>query len=529
MDNCVNATRTLLHWLWVKHTKSFLEDQVLGHPNHPSLLSITDTLDQYNIEHLALQTDFEKLVQAPLPAIVQFKHGQDGIFKVVSQIDDRNVTLHDNIKHKEIIPINDFKKQWTGITLLCELNENVAEPGIKKRQKKRNRKYAAIGLIAFLLITLTTFSFYNSVTANSFTSSWVSLAAISVLKILGIVVSSFLLWFEVDQYNPTLQQICSTGKKVNCNAVLQSKYAKFLDGTLSLSSIGFSYFFGTLLCLVLTNFSSGALTIVGFLSFLAAPAVLFSLYQQAFVIKQWCKLCVFAQLILIAEIIVVSTMGLTFSDTGLYPIILLSLLVAIALTAWQFAKPLIEAKKKAVRSGQNLSKIKNKSEVFFSILNQGNTILHSTNGLGIEFTNENAKHHVVKVCNPYCGPCSKAHPVLDELYTKGLINLQIIFTADPEKNERMAKPVSHLMAVLEKDKAQIHHALDDWYNASTKDYDVFAAKYPMNGELKQQKDHLVAMANWCQEQQIKHTPTIFINGKELPTEYTVDELEMVLQ
>ena len=31
------------------------------------------------------------------------------------------------------------------------------------------------------------------------------------------------------------------------------------------------------------------------------------------------------------------------------------------------------------------------------------------------------------------------------------------------------------------------HALDDWYLAPKKDYEVFAEKYPMNGELKMQE------------------------------------------
>jgi ABC-type bacteriocin/lantibiotic exporter with double-glycine peptidase domain len=61
------------------------------------------------------------------------------------------------------------------------------------------------------------------------------------------------------------------------------------------------------------------------------------------------------------------------------------------------------------------------------------------------------------------------------------------------------------------------------------DYDVFAAKYPMNGELAQQKTMIKAMQDWAEREQITHTPTIFINGYELPSAYEVEDLKYVLQ
>ena len=62
----------------------------------------------------------------------------------------------------------------------------------------------------------------------------------------------------------------------------------------------------------------------------------------------------------------------------------------------------------------------------------------------------------------------------------------------------------------------ICQALDDWYLAEKKDYDAFALKYPMNGELQQQKDKIIAMREWCDAMKIRATPTIYINGQELP-------------
>ncbi len=37
------------------------------------------------------------------------------------------------------------------------------------------------------------------------------------------------------------------------------------------------------------------------------------------------------------------------------------------------------------------------------------------------------------------------------------------------------------------------------------------------------------MRNWCDAEHITHTPTIFINGHELPKEYSIDDLTEVLK
>jgi uncharacterized protein YeaO (DUF488 family) len=63
------------------------------------------------------------------------------------------------------------------------------------------------------------------------------------------------------------------------------------------------------------------------------------------------------------------------------------------------------------------------------------------------------------------------------------------------------------MAIAAKgNKDQTRKALDDWYLPEQKDYDVFAARYPMNGELAQQKTMIKSMQDWAEKEQITHTP-----------------------
>ena len=87
------------------------------------------------------------------------------------------------------------------------------------------------------------------------------------------------------------------------------------------------------------------------------------------------------------------------------------------------------------------------------------------------------------------------------------------------------------LQVIEKqsnDKQVIKHALDDWYLSDKKEYDVFAVKYAMNGELTKQGHKIEAMDNSCKAMNIHATPTIFINGYQLPDAYNIEDLQYFL-
>jgi protein-disulfide isomerase len=174
--------------------------------------------------------------------------------------------------------------------------------------------------------------------------------------------------------------------------------------------------------------------------------------------------------------------------------------------------------------------MKKDGRIFEALMAKQKKITGSTEGLGITLGNPQAQHTLVKVCNPYCGPCAKAHPEIHELIRQNSnIKVQVIFTATVEETDRRSKPVKHLLAIAEKQNEQLtKQALDDWYLPEKTDYEVFAAKYPMNGELNVQNAKVKAMQNWCEEVKIEVTPTFFVNGYQLPENYKVTDLTYFL-
>src|SRR5690606_31478135 len=290
--------------------------------------------------------------------------------------------------------------------------------------------------------------------------------------------------------------------------VLNSKYGKILNGNLSLGLIGFSYFFGTLALLLINSFSNSSITSLAYLSFASLPIVAISAYYQGLVIKQWCKFCIVVQAVLLLEAVIAFLGGFHLTEMEPTSISLLVALLIMPIPIWNWLKPFLEKEKEVNLYKRGLQKIKNNPDVFMGLLQKSRKIETDVEGLGISLRNDTARYDVIKVCNPYCGPCANAHPLLDELYQKGLINLQIIFTASVEENDRRYSPVSHLLAIHMTNPNSILKALDDWYMVDQKDYGVFADKYPMNGELHQQKERIKQMWDWCKVEKITHTPTV---------------------
>lgn len=154
--------------------------------------------------------------------------------------------------------------------------------------------------------------------------------------------------------------------------------------------------------------------------------------------------------------------------------------------------------------------------------------------MGIIIGNPDARNTLIKVCNPYCGPCAQAHPKIEALiHNNPNWKTQIIFTATGEEKDKRTAPAAHLMAIAaQQDEMKTQQALDDWYNTPVKSYDTFAEKYPMDGEVKLQKEKLQAMDKWCSEVEIMATPTFFVKfgssnsaaGYKLPGQYEIEDL-----
>jgi protein-disulfide isomerase len=367
----------------------------------------------------------------------------------------------------------------------------------------------------------------------SLTPAGMAVTAISILfiKLAGLAATVLLLYYDVDKTNSFIKNICSAGKQTSCDAVLNSKASKLFGFTWG--EIGFFYFASSTLFLLFpaTDFFARILFLC-FATAFAAPYILFSVYYQWKVVKKWCMLCLWVQAVLALEIMWAAfSFPLTsaFSAHTFPAATAVGASILLPVIMWLSLKPLLKNAKERNTYKAAYKRLLYNPDIFESFLAQQQEVAQSYENLGITLGNPDAATTIIKVCNPYCGPCAKAHPELEDvLKHNNDIRLKIIFTATNNEHDRGGIVVKHLLAIAEKNNAEeTQQALDDWYMADKKDYNHFAAKYPMNGEVKKQVDKIDAMSKWCKEADILYTSAIFINGKRLPENYSIAELKHI--
>lgn len=530
----------LAELLGVKITKTTLSKEIEQHPDYPSLLSISDVLNSYGIENIGIKFKPEKISELPRPFITQITGKRTGIlfFTIVKEIGDNFVEYYDSEKHGwNKISKEEFWDNGTEIALLIEADNKAGEKDYSKNRKIEKQKSFQNSVIVMSIPVITLIAGFLAII--QYGAIAILPFVFTILNLIGAITTSLLLWYELDQHNPLLQQICSAGKKIDCGAVLHSKASKI--GGISFSAIGFTYFTGMLLFLLFSGITNpGALFASAWINAAAVPYVFFSVYYQWRIVKQWCLLCLCVGSTLVLQLATTifghwhSLLSLTSVSPYLVTSVLIAFIVPFVISI--LLVPSLQRAKEGAQHFTDLQKLKHNKQVFEALLQRQKKIADAPDGLGIYIGDNNATFKLIKVCNPYCGPCSRAHtPIEDLLHNNPDVQLQLIFTASNKESDIGGPPVKHLLAIAEKHEENIlKQALDDWYLAETKNYPEFATKYPMNGELKKQDAKLDTMKEWCNKTNVEFTPTFFIsmpheNGTsgyfQLPKGYSVKDLK----
>lgn len=533
--NLLNVAKHYIRLLKAPVTKTTLKQCLEENPYYPSLYSLSNVFEKFGITNEAFTVDEENLHRLETPFITYCNGQNTGKdFVLVTKITDKQVSyIAENSKPKQVSKEN-FLNQWQKTVFVAEANAGSGEKDYHSKlkiEKSKGRKRFVLYAGVVVLIGLMVYSFIG----NAGTANVIAATAIALIKLSGVAVTGLLLVYEIDKTNSFVKSICAAGKQTSCDAVLNSRAGKFWG--MSWGEIGFFYFTSTGLFLLFPGLAFvNKLPWLALSSFLAAPYILFSIYYQWKVIKQWCPLCLAVQAVLAMELIwsvIYFWLKPSLISPGFPPplgeIVGAACCLLLIILAWYLLKPVLLAAKLAPGYNAAYKRLLYNPDIFNGLLQQQSAAPHGWQQLGINIGNSDAANTIIKVCNPYCGPCAMAHPVLEEIVEHNKnVKLKVIFTASNNENDRANKPVKHLLAIAEQGDLQFtKQALDDWYLADKKDYETFAIKYPMNGELIQQGNEIDLMRKWCDEAEIAFTPTIYVNGRRLPEKYSINELKNI--
>lgn len=514
-------------------SKTTLKKELEEHPYYPSLYSLNQVFSRFGVENEAFEVDADKFADFEPPFFAYYTEEDSGkFFVLVTQANGNTVTYMPDGGKTVTINRDEFIKNFQHVIFAAEKHPESGEKeytaSIKAEQAQRNKQYIKYTALAFLAALLFGQFFYS---LGSF--SWTAFV-ISLAKLAGIAVTALLLGYEIgDKSNSFVKNICSSGRQFNCDAVINSRASRILG--FSWGEVGFFYFSSTCLFLLFPGMAfAEKLPFLAGASLLAAPYIIFSVYYQWRIVKQWCPLCLMVQGVLAIECIwsvfyFTSPGGITLTT----PVVVIAALIAIALfiplTAWQMLKPMLEKARTSTIYRQAYARLQHHPDVIKSLIGQQDAAPGGWENIGITLGNASAPNTIIKVCNPYCGPCARAHAVMEELVNHNKeVKVKIIFTTTNSEHDRGAPVVRHLLAIQEKGREDdLENALDDWYLAEKKNYESFSAKYPMNGTLQTQDEKIEEMSSWCKKAGIHYTPTIYVNGRRLPEDYDATILKNI--
>ncbi|WP_316838056.1 cysteine peptidase family C39 domain-containing protein [Pedobacter nutrimenti] len=517
-----NATAVLcqlLKKLSISVSRFTIKNDLENHPEYPSLLAFTDCLDSWNVPNEAYQLNPAELNPEELsyPFIAHVR-GEGGRFLLINEINNGQVKYADERGVNQTMAQAEFLIRWGGIVLLAEKHEDSGESGYRQSVVKGWLEDLRIPFLVTLVLAVV-------LTTIDLTSIGLPYLLLLMIKMAGVSVSVLLLMYSINANNPFIQNLCSLGKKNDCNAILKSDAAK-ISSWLSWSEVGMFYFAGSLLCLIL-NPASVALLI--WLSVACLPYTFYSIGYQ-FKQKNWCVLCCSVQALLWAEALVfVSNVPFSTPEFSAVQLFTFALCFLFPVAIWIVLRPLL------LRSGENqplkqqLKAFKYNTDLFMKMLTNQPRYTVPDDLLPIRLGNGDAATVITMVSNPLCGPCAVAHRALDSwLNNRKDIQLKIVFTTANHDNDERTKIAKHILALSKsKDQDVLESALNDWYKSNNKGYEDWATQYPVNLDVEL-NEAIQKQKDWCDITDITFTPTILVNGYKLLSPYKLEDLQYLL-
>jgi len=199
---------------------------------------------------------------------------------------------------------------------------------------------------------------------------------------------------------------------------------------------------------------------------------------------------------------------------------------------WFLVKRVVLKASEASKNNIELLQWKRNPKIFLSLLNRQKyvNVIHWDNDLIMG--NPDAPVQLMAVCNPYCGPCAKTHKELTELienYSEQ-VGLTVRFTVKANnKDDKRAIAVKYILTAYNKSKSSIEaHPVDVWFDKMNIDSFKKVYNFLDNNKMEDWNNVLEQYEEWCNKADITYTPTIFLNGFELPKEYSVKSLQLLI-
>ena len=482
---------------------NYCKEEITTHPDYPSLISLIDFLDSGGMAYKALQADPSYIHEFNYPLIAHIKQPGDEHMHIMEDWTewDKQKKITDN---------------WSGIVIYPEKNAkwNNEQNRIYQRNSIKDKMIA----IAFALTGITLFII------STFQQSNFSTVAFGFLSLTGLIISIAALGTELGFQSQIVKQVCSAVSEGGCEKVLKSRYAHGIAG-ITPADASVLYFTSQFIVYLFGSWYPSLLQSIFLFAFGGIAIATWSIYAQATKLKQWCALCLAIAAVLLLQsgivFIMLPAMKSIFPESIFITLIIV--LSLILLPVKQLIKTNSSNKLKLVE----LKKWKLDGDLFLNQWRQGEEVDTTIWQNDLLLGDIDAPLQITVACNPFCGPCAKAHAQLDNLLYRfaGRLKVQIRFLF-PEKNSETRIVVrSILQKAATQSNADVQSMLADWF--ALVDFSKWSKKWqPDDSILVEQR--LQQHSQWIRESNIVFTPTFFINGRKLPNRYSLNDIEVLI-
>lgn len=501
----------------LKIAHGYVEKQLLSHTDYPSILSVSDVMEQLGLNVQVGKVEKERLPDIPFPYLLHMQSHPNGLLLID---DEQALTKYQGMM-----------EEGEGIILKAENEHGISnlnhEESYRKESIKVWTKFIALISVGILFLL----SFLSNI---SLESGVFILTALS-----GLMLGYVLIAKDLGVKYAAVESFCGAGAANHCDRVLTSEYSK-LFGTVKFSDLVLTYF---TVQTVVTGFiipSSDSpvswWSVLGGLAALSIPVILFSVYYQWVKIQAWCRLCLLVDGVLALQIgfFSYSVFNGLFTPVNPGTIVLgatLLLFVGVG-SAVIWVKELIKGEEQAINAEAFSKRVKYDPKIFTQYLLEQQKVDVTPLEKEVSIGNPEAPLQLVMASNMFCNPCKAMHEKLNKLLKvwPDKLNVSFRFLPVKKKHEEDTDPRAVLLSYwsnhiygIESASQKTQQIIQDWFERES--IDAFLEKYATDLEDIHSSSELTALHDsWIKTAEISKTPTLFLNGFEFPQQYSVDDL-----
>lgn len=495
----------------VKYTNSFSDKLYSEHPHRYNLYGLSTMLNTYKIPNTGVRFDKNELKQLDTPFIAHV--GND--FVVVKKIVSERISYV--WKGKQLnSSIEDFNQVWSGVVLLAEPTEQSAEPDYKKNKMQellRNLQNNSLWALLAIVLVIGCYTHQTWLSTNLITNLALSLA--------GVGIGYLLLLKQRHTKSEYADKLCSLFHQGECNNILESDAAK-IGGIFSWSEIGLGYFASNV---ILILFFPELIVFLSIINVCTLPYTLWSVWYQYKIAKQWCALCLIVQILLwLIFLCNLSTGQILMSPFTLFNLLIVGVIYSSPILLINLLFAIVNQSDKLEGINQEFNNLKMMDDIFLiQLKHQPYYSIDKTHSC-IILGNPDAALGITILTNPHCEPCAKMHKKINALLASvgDKAYVQYVFSAFDDGMLRSNRFL--IAAYLQGSRDKLEAIYSEWFMKGKYTPEEYFARFNFQLDVLEVNEELAKHTQWKLDNKLIATPTILVNGLELPEKYKIEDL-----